>query len=568
MLGRVWAASITSDADKSDTGAYEALSTLRSLRHPPLYPAAMQLDSALKQLRTGYVPSVPESVGIQANLASLSDELARLEALIRDLSSQRDKVQESIELQRALIAPIRRLPDDVLRELFLACLPTHRNAAMSPVEPPLLLCRICSVWRALALATPMLWASLHTHIDFILPREDRAHAVAQWVGRSAACPLSLSMSGTFLYGFTEVSPWVPDTSHNLFLGTLVQPACRWRNISLKDLPPVFAEQSRGVSTPLLQVIHIRESESIARWLNLIASPGVRKVFLEARVREEVAMFLIPRMSSVTHLSITPSPNDPWKDHGISSNTVVNILRSLTQSVSLQLKKKIQGIDTAAVVANATMHLPLLESLALEGSHIRLPLFSDLLEQLVMPRLRHLCLSSAEASVPDSHPYFASLRERSPLIYSLDINLDGFTCDTLRTTLSNFPSLSTLAVRDEPNPSPFLLNHLANTKFLFGLLANLTQHDLLPALRVLETTCSKEVVDDQTLFRFLHNRVDVGGRFRLNLIYFYVDASGFPDVDWFRFMGLDISLAAQQRPSVDPAPDAWAGLPADSESMNG
>ncbi|KAJ7634614.1 hypothetical protein FB45DRAFT_909361, partial [Roridomyces roridus] len=41
------------------------------------------------------------------------------------------------------------------------CLPTHRNCVMDASEAPLLLGRISSAWRALSLATPRLWASLH-----------------------------------------------------------------------------------------------------------------------------------------------------------------------------------------------------------------------------------------------------------------------------------------------------------------------------------------------------------------------------------------------------------------------
>ncbi|KAJ7916895.1 hypothetical protein B0H13DRAFT_1485496, partial [Mycena leptocephala] len=58
-------------------------------------------------------------------------------------------------------SPVRRLSPDVLHEIFPASLPKHWNRVTSTKEAPLILGRICSAWRTLALSTPVLWASLH-----------------------------------------------------------------------------------------------------------------------------------------------------------------------------------------------------------------------------------------------------------------------------------------------------------------------------------------------------------------------------------------------------------------------
>ncbi|KAJ7140685.1 hypothetical protein C8R44DRAFT_537561, partial [Mycena epipterygia] len=84
-------------------------------------------------------------------------ELTRLESLISDLSAQRDQLKDYIDSHRALTSPARRVPLNIVQDIFLACLPTHRNSDMSPTEAPLLLCRICSGRRAITLSTPLLW---------------------------------------------------------------------------------------------------------------------------------------------------------------------------------------------------------------------------------------------------------------------------------------------------------------------------------------------------------------------------------------------------------------------------
>ncbi|KAJ7111858.1 hypothetical protein C8R44DRAFT_547241, partial [Mycena epipterygia] len=53
-----------------------------------------------------------------------------------------------------LISPTRRLPDDIVREIFAASLPAGQNAIISGSEAPLLLCHISQGWRTLALRHP------------------------------------------------------------------------------------------------------------------------------------------------------------------------------------------------------------------------------------------------------------------------------------------------------------------------------------------------------------------------------------------------------------------------------
>jgi hypothetical protein len=57
---------------------------------------------------------------------------------------------------------ISMVPYDVLREIFIHCLPRYPLKEQQPnlTIAPLLFCRICSFWRAVALASPILWSHL------------------------------------------------------------------------------------------------------------------------------------------------------------------------------------------------------------------------------------------------------------------------------------------------------------------------------------------------------------------------------------------------------------------------
>ncbi|KAJ7689837.1 hypothetical protein B0H17DRAFT_868381, partial [Mycena rosella] len=82
--------------------------------------------------------------------------IGEMEAAIRESKVMREALKAVIEPHKALMAPLRRIPDDVLREIFVACL-----ALLDPGDTPLLLACICRHSRSIAHATPLIWSSLH-----------------------------------------------------------------------------------------------------------------------------------------------------------------------------------------------------------------------------------------------------------------------------------------------------------------------------------------------------------------------------------------------------------------------
>ncbi|KAJ7252089.1 hypothetical protein B0H12DRAFT_623079 [Mycena haematopus] len=101
-----------------------------------------------------------------------------------------------------------RLPLDIIAEIFIACLPTHRNCVMSATEAPVILGRICSSWRTISLSTPRLWSRLHIVQPESLhwPNGPYEARVAQrlevgnaWLKRSGNLPLSISLGTDNFY---------------------------------------------------------------------------------------------------------------------------------------------------------------------------------------------------------------------------------------------------------------------------------------------------------------------------------------------------------------------------------
>ncbi|KAJ7645619.1 hypothetical protein DFH06DRAFT_1425463, partial [Mycena polygramma] len=118
------------------------------------------------------------------SLASLDNKICQLRAQLSDLRLLRRKQVKTLQRLRAITSPLRLLPPEILSLIFLQCLPSEEHEHdlrdprdrrilqnPSPNTAPLLLVRICSRWRHIALATPMLWSRLELRLPDLLPEE-------------------------------------------------------------------------------------------------------------------------------------------------------------------------------------------------------------------------------------------------------------------------------------------------------------------------------------------------------------------------------------------------------------
>ncbi|KAJ7178111.1 hypothetical protein C8R46DRAFT_670165 [Mycena filopes] len=283
------------------------------------------------RLGTNYCPDYKEILDIRAilvepvsRLKQLDDQIADLQKAIDVLAEERAGIGSFVDAHEALLSPVRRLPLDVIQEIFEACLP-HRNCAMSAVEAPVLLGRICSSWRTISLTTPLLWTRLHivepggigslpTDGDGV--REEvaqRLETVKTWLSRSGVCPISISFIGAL-----DARP----ESTCLFLQALVPFASRWQNLTLaiswksevldtlcklteNDLPMLSA----------LQILHIGGS-SRARMLDL-PIPWTNLTFLalnggEAVINPEIALEVLSKCRHIESCQLwLPYPTPPF-----------------------------------------------------------------------------------------------------------------------------------------------------------------------------------------------------------------------------------------------------------------
>ncbi|KAJ7114107.1 hypothetical protein C8R44DRAFT_881652 [Mycena epipterygia] len=204
------------------------------------------------KLGTNYCPKDEEVAEINAllveptlRLERLADEIADMQKALDKLTTERDSLAAYVADHMTLLSPVRRLPLDIIQEIFVACIPTHRNCVMSASEAPVLLGRICSSWRAISLSTPRLWASLHVVEPerpftadgasiFEQKLVQRLETTKTWLDRSGQCPLSISLEGcgSRAPGVIHTLPNpLPPPPTDLFLQVLIPFAPRWQHIS-------------------------------------------------------------------------------------------------------------------------------------------------------------------------------------------------------------------------------------------------------------------------------------------------------------------------------------------------
>ncbi|KAF9049327.1 hypothetical protein BDZ89DRAFT_978266 [Hymenopellis radicata] len=157
---------------------------------------------------TNRIPSHEQILEINALLAAQFADLARLEleitrvsTLLQHLVSQRDDTRTCINSHLAILTPIRRLPVEILQEIFGHCLPAKQSCAAS--QAPLVLTRVCVLWRQVAIGTPRLWDTLVMRLpsrpsfigdDTVVSTRSRLRLMALWLERSKAVPFTLLLS--------------------------------------------------------------------------------------------------------------------------------------------------------------------------------------------------------------------------------------------------------------------------------------------------------------------------------------------------------------------------------------
>ncbi|KAK7001365.1 hypothetical protein R3P38DRAFT_3284217 [Favolaschia claudopus] len=521
---------------------------------------------------TNYVPTDEEIDQIKLDLLLLSEELARIDERIRELSEQRAKIRAYIEPRKALISHSRRLPMDILEAIFLACLPTSRNAAMSLREAPLLLCRVCSAWRAAALSMPRLWASLHIPVDFIMAKDSRSFAVDQWLNRAAAASMSLSIcdtSGGWVWGLPPDSSPASDT----LLKSLTRSSASWRNIEFMDMNSGTADALAAIE-PLkrLESFKITGDSSHLFQFNLLKGPRLRAVTLlsESDFDLNLAHTLPVAWRQLTHLTIQAARSG---DHPLFLRNMILLLEKCPLLVSFHVT--LANDESPFEYGSLSILMPFLETFVVPPLYALPHWYLSCITHCVsMPRLRHFHVPIANLDSQSESFALASAGTKLPLVEDLSIYLGSLGPQGLLESLRAYPSLTKLVADAHmwawasANWDPGSATNSCGTARLIEIL---TDTLLCPRLQELQVRNSLNL-SQSALDAFLLARVEleVPCRLRLFGIAFQSawDDAQIPsltptEIQFYTAQGLHVSIAPTPRAKFEAyTPSPWIGLPGD------
>ncbi|KAF7355610.1 F-box domain-containing protein [Mycena sanguinolenta] len=488
---------------------------------------------------TNYVPTDEEVHHIRIDLISRTEELARLNERLRELSAQREQLQSYVDSHRALISSPRRLPPEIVREIFIACLPTRRNPAMSPQEVPLLLCRQrmevhCTFYAETVVLAPHL---LRFHPAQHIP-DTRGDPMA-----AAFCSLS-----HFAVSLTKSSP-------------------RWRHVEFEHCSQTAADDIPEFQAPALESFKITNNSSPFNLslINLAKTQTLRALSIQdSGLIDDAAVLASPlAWNRLTNLTIQTS------EGALSLNNVLVILGRCTQLISFHFTPK----ERVPIEPADSVLVPSLEIFTIPRSSPCSPIgLKYLTEHLSMPQLRRFSARTNPFARDDSL-FLIPLRTKSPpsLIEELTLDLRSLISQSLPQILRFFSSLITLVVCDTHN------NQGSNLAQLLACLTPSPHTTLCPALQELmvSTVTTESEFHKSTLDAFIVGRMEFTSFRRLDMEFQYMQLGGYrreSDVPWESWVTNPVPEAEIQTyllvvsppRSPDPPPSPWAGLSLEDE----
>ncbi|KAJ7617294.1 hypothetical protein FB45DRAFT_1007857 [Roridomyces roridus] len=343
-------------------------------------------------------------------LARHRTELARLQAQIQLLTTERQTLQNHYDDCRALLAPIRRLPSEVLGSIFHLCRYSDENEENPSglslghrilVQKPLhSISRVCIHWRRIVIGTPTYWTTIDicNGLTIKTPRDLKLLTVA--LERSRSSPLEVTIY-----------------NDELALRLLVEFSERWKiadvHFGAIDCSVFLRLASR---LPLLEKLWIRA-------FPILLPPGrALDDFIEAA----------PRLRNLTIAApLMPTWNKPL----------------LRQLCSLALTSVYPAYITRCVVLMSELSPVAQLALYLED---KMTAFIRLVSALTLPGLTTLTLRAKYANIPWPHAEFHALAARSRFhdrLLALDLRGTHISQSELLECLGALPCLERLNIGD-------------------------------------------------------------------------------------------------------------------------
>ncbi|KAL1713324.1 hypothetical protein EV715DRAFT_258574 [Schizophyllum commune] len=354
------------------------------MRADALLEKAVRMAS-LELQRSGYVPSSGEARVVNDMTAALQEEVPSIDAEIRRLFQLRARLLRQCDIQDSFVAPIRRLPPELLSAIFIEAVGDRVYASDRVFVVRHMLSCVCTSWRSVARSTPALWTRIPTQLWAYKMKPkycDYKHA-NESAELAGGLPLEVHHEQAIRRGF------LIDV-----LKALHPHLTRVRSISVQGRFSLF-DCLRGISMPALRRLSMemlgRPTASALDYLTGFPALGSLDIHYTDRIRQ---------YPSLESLRIPPVPGLTYLDLSIPATLSREALRQALGSCAptlVHLSLSIKCNDDVSSIA-ALVRMDALRRLALTGASY------TMLDNLFTPALQRLGLHAVMADEDEGDPF--------------------------------------------------------------------------------------------------------------------------------------------------------------------
>lgn len=216
----------------------------------------------------------------RARITRIRSQISELEHSLGLLKEEEDMVQSRLD---AYTYPVLTLPNEVVSEIFIRCLPVYpRRSLAGPLSSILLLGHVCRQWREITLATPSLWRAVAVRLDS--KNEKLALGLLEnHLNLSGSCPLSIK----FYVRTRRTHP--PATA---FVQMIAPHCARWEHLSIYYTPSTSLRSIAG-PLPLLRSLTVHAGLDFS----LEQDATITSAFRTAPLLRKVSLQQYPRVHS-------------------------------------------------------------------------------------------------------------------------------------------------------------------------------------------------------------------------------------------------------------------------------
>ncbi|KAJ7444659.1 hypothetical protein B0H11DRAFT_2291217 [Mycena galericulata] len=362
----------------------------------------------------------------QARVGALNAQLDALRTRVEQIEKERDEIEDTVRKQTAVISAVRRVPSELISEIFSLTPCTRRRADRKVTCPPWRLGHICRSWRNTALSNPFLWRS----VEISWVADWNLLELETQLLRSGNVPLQVSFG------------WWKDDDGLPFLDLLLLHCERWVTLSFLVggphrflLPRLRAVQGRLPQLKKLDFIDGQntygDDEKIESFL---VAPNLREIFLADSGYEAFSPPILPPWNQITRYRGVLPPAEQKK---------ILLMSPALVECGLGVADRAHSVRDGRVAL-----LPHLRRLYVDDS--------DFLSHVTAPLLQHLYVDSEHGRDDgwdsDSDPILRFVQRSSCRLTRLVFHCFSYGRRSLLPLLESLPALEYLVIDIRGSPT--------------------------------------------------------------------------------------------------------------------